>query len=159
MLVPCGHLLSEAEGKGLVIKSRADWDALITRARTAVLDTIQQRIGVRLQNHITNEIINEQFLKLAFPPQWRYDVLRALDYFRAVGGSPDSRVKEVVELVRSKQTADGPWLLEHVYRGAVHFDMEEVGKPSRWNTLRALRVLRWYDEGAQHSDAPGTTVA
>ena len=61
---------------------------------------------------------------------------------------PDPRVEEAIDLARSKQQPDGTWLLENTHRGAVHFTLDAGdGQPSRWNTLRALRVLRWYDEG------------
>ena len=86
-------------------------------------------------------------LQFSFPPRWHYDVLRGLEHFRGVGRPPDERIDEAIELVRSKQQPDGTWLLENTHRGAVHFPLEDVdGTPSRWNTLRALRVLRWYEE-------------
>lgn len=97
----------------------------------------------------TGEVGDEAWLELSFPPQWHYDVLAALDYFRSAGGTADPRLADAVEVVRSKQQPDGTWLLENTHPGAVHFAMEEGdGRPSRWNTLRALRVLRWYDSQA-----------
>ncbi len=85
-------------------------------------------------------------LEFAFPYYWHYDVLRALDYFRWTSAARDPRMAEAVEVVRSKRQQDGRWLLERVHPGQVHFDLEDgVGTPSRWNTLRALRVLRWWD--------------
>lgn len=95
----------------------------------------------------TGEIIDEDWLRFSFPVQWHYDVLRALDYFRDAGEDPDSRVEEAVELTRDKRQDDGSWLLENTHPGLVHFEMEDGdGRPSRWNTLRALRVLRWWEE-------------
>jgi hypothetical protein len=93
----------------------------------------------------TGEPVKPEYLALAFPPQWHYDVLRALEYFRQAGRT-DERLADAVELVRGKQQPDGTWLLEHDHPGAVHFVLEEVGGPSRWNTLRALRVLRWHEQ-------------
>ncbi len=96
----------------------------------------------------TGEIIDERWLGFSFPMRWHYDVLRGLDYFRAAGVRPDERLAEAIDLVESKRTADGRWLLENTYAGAVHFELEDGdGRPSRWNTLRALRVLDWYRSG------------
>ena len=93
----------------------------------------------------TGEIVNTTWLQFSFPPRWHYDVLRGLAYFHAVGEPPDPRMEEAVGLLRSKRQADGTWLLENTHRGKVHFMLEAGdGEPSRWNTLRALRVLRWY---------------
>ena len=91
----------------------------------------------------TGEVVKPDYLDFAFPYYWRYDVLRSLDYFRRSGAKPDARMAEAVELVRSKRQPDGRWLLGRVHPGRVHFTMEDLGGPSRWNTLRALRVLDW----------------
>lgn len=97
----------------------------------------------------TGEEVDPDFLRFAFPTWWHYDVLWALDYFRAAGDRPDLRLDEALELVRSKRQPDGSWLLEKTHPGAVHFVLEDGdGKPSRWNTLRALRVLAWAGEPA-----------
>ncbi|HEY2176282.1 MAG TPA: squalene cyclase [Mycobacteriales bacterium] len=94
----------------------------------------------------TGEVVDPDWLRFSFPTWWHYDVLWALDFFRAVGGTPDPRLTEAIDVLRSKQQPDGTWLLEHTHPGAVHFSMEDGdGRPSRWNTLRALRVLNWYD--------------
>jgi len=94
----------------------------------------------------TGEVANPAFLELAFPPRYHYDVLRALDYFRNAGVRPDARIGDAVHLVESKRQADGRWLLDRAYDEALAFPFgESVGEPSRWNTLRALRVLRWYE--------------
>ena len=97
----------------------------------------------------SGEVVNPAWLQFAFPTRWRYDVLRALDYFRASGEAPDSRADEAIALLRSKQQPDGTWLLENTHPGKVHFTLEDGdGRPSRWNTLRALRVLGWYERSA-----------
>ncbi len=97
----------------------------------------------------TGEVADPGYLEFAFPYYWHHDVLRALDYFRRAGGDPDPRLAEAVDVVRSKRQADGRWLLDRVHPGRVHFDLDDgVGAPSRWNTLRALRVLDWWDRGA-----------
>ncbi len=93
----------------------------------------------------TGEPADTEWLRFSFPTRWYYDVLRGLDYFRAAGGAPDPRLADAIELVRSKRQADGRWLLENTHPGKVHFPLEEDGMPSRWITLRALRVLAWYE--------------
>jgi hypothetical protein len=85
------------------------------------------------------------FTNFAFPSWWHYDVLRGLDYLRNAGVNPDDRVAEAVELVVSKRNDDGRWSLETQYPGTMPVETDEgVDQPSRWNTLRALRVLKWY---------------
>ncbi|HET8617101.1 MAG TPA: squalene cyclase [Actinomycetales bacterium] len=97
----------------------------------------------------TGEIADPAWLQFSFPPQWHYDVLHGLDYFRSSSGTPDPRLDEAVDRLRHKQQSDGSWLLENTHPGAMHFSLEGGdGRPSRWNTLRALRVLRWYDGDA-----------
>lgn len=94
------------------------------------------------RSHRTGEVISPAFTRFSFPHYWYYDVLRALDYWR---GHPwDERLSEAVDLVRSKQR-DGRWPLQNVHPGRTWVVMEEAGRPSRWNTLRALRVLRRFD--------------
>ena len=83
--------------------------------------------------------------RFAFPTWWHYDVLRGLEYFRRAGVAPDERVAEAIDLVESKRDLDGWWLLDVRYPGVMPIDIDEgEGKPSRWITLRSLRVLDWY---------------
>ena len=98
----------------------------------------------------TGEVANPEFLELAFPPRYHYDVLRGLDYFRAAAAHdkvrPDPRISEAVHLIEGRRQADGRWLLDRAYDEALGLPLsEKVGEPSRWNTLRAMRVLRWYE--------------
>jgi len=92
----------------------------------------------------TGEVVDPAWLQFSFPIRWHYDVLRALEYFRSTGDAPDSRMDEAIDLVRSRKQPDGTWLLENTHPGPVHFALEDGdARPSRWNTLRALRVLNW----------------
>jgi hypothetical protein len=92
----------------------------------------------------TGEIINPNFLKLYYPCRWYYDILKAMDYFQSAQVNYDKRMDDAIEVIISKRTKDGSWKLAAAHPGQTHFDMEQAGKPSRWNTLRALRVLIYY---------------
>jgi hypothetical protein len=103
----------------------------------------------RLSN---GELIDKAFTQFSFPTGWHYDALRGLDYLREASVTPDGRVAEAIDLVRSKRDAEGRWPLENPHESEMvnarlrdlDFGMDErEGRPSRWNTLRALRVLRW----------------
>src|SRR5713101_813215 len=88
--------------------------------------------------------------QFSYPTYWHYDVLRGLDYLRAAGATQDESVAEAVDLVESKRDADGRWPIENPHPGQLHFALDEgQGRPSRWNTLRAMRVLRWYEQTPQ----------
>jgi hypothetical protein len=94
----------------------------------------------------TGEVVDEGYLQWSFPFYWHYHALRALEYFRCAAGPRDPRLAEAVEEVRSSRLPDGRWVLQRIHPGRVHVDLEgPVGTPSRWITLSASRVLRWWD--------------
>lgn len=97
------------------------------------------------QSHRTGKTIDAKMLMLSYPYRWRYDILRALDYFQFTNMKYDNRMDAAIEILLKKQRKDGTWPLQRKHPGQVHFDMEQTGKPSRWNTLRALRVLNKFD--------------
>jgi hypothetical protein len=134
---------------GLVEFERATGgSAAVGEARRSGEEYLLERSLFRRQS--TGEVADPAYLDFAFPYYWRYDLLRALDYFRRSGAGPDPRMAEAVEVVRSKRQPDGRWLLDRIHPGRVHFDLEGgIGAPSRWNTLRALRVLDWWDRGTR----------
>jgi len=99
------------------------------------------------RSHRTGEVAKPVFKRFYFPPRWHYDVLRGLDYFRAAGAARDRRMEDGIDLVRERRREDGTWNLDHLHPGKVFFQLEQLHRPSRWNTLRALRVLRWWDAG------------
>lgn len=115
----------------------------ITTARRRGEEYLLQRTLFR--RRATGEVVKPEFLRFAYPPRYRYDVLRALDYFRSGGDPPDARVADAAYVIERARRPDGRWLLDdsHGESLAIPFD-ESIGEPSRWNTLRALRVLRWY---------------
>ncbi|MEC0267312.1 hypothetical protein [Paenibacillus anseongense] len=117
--------------------------AVVTEARIRAHEYLLERRMLRSLS--SGEVIDLNWTRFSFPTTWHYDVLRGLDYLRSAGVKPDERVAEAVGLVAKKQDENGKWPLENAHSDRVHFDMEGVeGEPSRWNTLRALRVLDWY---------------
>ena len=96
------------------------------------------------RSHRTGAVIKPIFLRFSFPPRWHYDILRALDYFQSVDAPRDPRLADAINIVEETQCEDGRWTLQHSYKGKTYFEMERPDMPSRWNTLRALRVLKWW---------------
>lgn len=92
----------------------------------------------------TGEVIHPRFLRLVHPGRWYYDILRALDYFQSGDFPYDERMEEALKMLMAKRTNDGTWKLAAPYPGKTHLLMEQAGMPSRWNTLRALRVMKKY---------------
>jgi hypothetical protein len=122
--------------------------APVTEARLRGQEYLLERRLFRRRS--TGEVIERDrkggadWTRFAFPTWWHYDVLRGLDYLRRSGAMPDERVAEAIELVESKRDGDGRWPLEHQHPGTMPVETDEgEGRPSRWNTLRALRVLDW----------------
>jgi hypothetical protein len=97
----------------------------------------------------TGEVIDPEWLQFSFPSWWHYDVLRGLDYLRDAGVAPDDRIAEAIDVLKSRRDADGRWPAHKADEGGMSFDIEAGdGAPSRWNTLRAMRVLDWSRQGA-----------
>jgi hypothetical protein len=134
--------------EGLLDHERATggWAKSVLARRRGEEYLLERRLFRRKSN---GEVVDPAFLQFSFPTRWHYDVLRGLEYFRAVGNSPDPRLDEAIALLKSKMQPDGTWLLENTHPGAVHFTIDRGdGRRSRWNTLRALRVLRWHSGDA-----------
>ncbi|MCE5343888.1 MAG: hypothetical protein LLF96_09970 [Eubacteriales bacterium] len=92
----------------------------------------------------TGEIIDRKMLMLSYPGRWKYDILRCMEYFASVHKSYDERMDEALVLIMQKKRKNDRWPVQQKYSGIVHFDMEKTGADSRWNTLRVLRVLKYY---------------
>ena len=117
----------------------------VTAARVRAHEYLLERRMLRRLS--TGEVIDPTWIRFSFPTRYFYDVLRGLDYLRAAGAAPDERAAEAIDMVASRRDPAGRWPLENPHPGAVHFDVDEgEGRPSRWNTLRAMRVLNWYEE-------------
>jgi len=98
----------------------------------------------------TGKIIKKDFLRISYPGRWKYDILRAMDYFQHALLDWDERMKPALQVLLKKRNKDFTWNVQAKHPGQVHFDMEKAGKPSRWNTLRALRVLKHYKMDGSH---------
>jgi hypothetical protein len=92
----------------------------------------------------TGEIINKNFLCFPYPSRWYYDILRALDYFRSSGAPFDERINPAIQVLQQKRRKDNRWNQQAKHPGKEHFEMEIAGQPGRWNTLRAMRVLKYF---------------
>ena len=120
--------------------------AALSKARTRAQDYLLDRRMFRFLR--TGEVIDRSWTRFQFPPSYRYDVLRGLDYLRSAGVKPDHRVAEAIEVVNARRHQNGLWPLNRIDPRRFTFDMEPgVGKRSHWNTLHALRVLKWHKEG------------
>jgi hypothetical protein len=126
----------------------------VTKARLRGQEYLLERRLFRRKS--TGEAIEKDrksdgvWTRFAFPTWWHYDVLRGLDYLRSAGAAPDERVSEAIALVESKRDPEGRWPLETRYPGRMPIEIDgSEGRPSRWNTLRALRVLRWYHPASE----------
>jgi hypothetical protein len=110
--------------------------------------TLQHRL---FRSHRTGDIIDSKMLMLSYPSRWKYDILRALDYFQFAGISYDPRMQEALDILKKKRRKDGKWAVQAKHPGQTHLEMEKTGAPSRWNTLRALRVLKHFDEAYKNA--------
>jgi hypothetical protein len=92
----------------------------------------------------TGQIIDKNFLKLTYPCRWKYDILRAMDYFQYAGIKWDDRMTEALAYLNKKRNKDGTWNVQAAHTGQVHVIMEKAGKSSKWNTLRMLRLKKYF---------------
>ncbi len=159
--------MSALEGLLEYQKSRNEIRADIETARLKAHEFLLQH---RLyKSHRTGEVVSPRMTRMPYPPRWFYDFLKALDYFQDYfkwrsnqqnnylsregekldnKHSHDERFTDAIELLMSKQKANGMWNMMSGPSGRIYFNMEPAGKPGRWNTLRALRVLRWWEAGS-----------
>jgi hypothetical protein len=117
---------------------------VLNAEKSALKFSLEHRL---FKSHKTGKIIHEKFTKLSYPPRWHYDVLRGLAFFARINSPHDKRMQDGIKVLKSRRNEDGTWSLQHKYSGKVYFDMEKVSRPSRWNTMRALRILKWWDKG------------
>jgi hypothetical protein len=136
----------------LVLEGLREFQALRPKSKLPI--KIAQAAGREflLQHHLykshrTGKIVKSSYLLAPGQPSWQYDFLRALDHFQAVQAPKDARLQDAIDLLVRKRSAEGRWEENRAASGKRWFTMETVGKPGRWNTLRALRVLKWWGNG------------
>ncbi len=121
--------------------------AAVTKARKRAENYLLERRMFRSLR--TGEVIEKRWLRFSYPTFWHYDILRGLDYLRSAGIKPDSRVSDAIEIVMERRHQNGRWPLNLLHPEQIPLEMETaVGRASRWNMLRALRVLRWYNNSS-----------
>ncbi len=133
-----------------VLEGLREFEKNYTSSQSAIFDAQQQGKEFLLKHRPfrssrTGEIVKQAFTQFSFPPRWFYDILRALDYFQETNSKKDERLSDAIKIVEKKRKKEGWWLLQNRHRGRTFFEMERVGEPSRWNTLRALRILNWWE--------------
>ena len=100
------------------------------------------------KSHRHGTIARPAFTKLSFPPRWHYDLLRGLDHFATTASPWDDRYSDALDILKQRRRTDDTWPAQNKHPGQVWFDLERTGRPSRWNTLRALRVQRWHEQSS-----------
>ena len=133
--------------EGLLEHERAiGGSAVVAQARRRGEEYMLERGLFRRKS--TGEVINPSWLQFSYPTWYFYDVLRGLEYLRDARVRPDERVAEAIGIVEQNRDPEGRWPLQNVHQGEAYFAMDAgEGQPSRWNTLRALRVLDWFAKG------------
>ena len=131
--------ISEYENNGYEYRIEELQDA----AKKSIEFILQHKL---FRSHRTGKIIDKKMLMLSYPSRWKYDILRALDYFQYVGVDYDPRMQDALDILKEKRRKDGKWPVQAKHPGQTHFDMEKTGGPGRWNTLRALRVLNHFNK-------------
>jgi hypothetical protein len=119
-------------------------------APAPLMEAIQRAHNFLLNHHLykshrTGAVVDPAMTRMYFPPRWHYDFIRALDHFQSIDAPHDKRMNDAIALLLEKQGKDGRWPAYRPWAGRIYFEMEKAGNPSRWNTLRALRILKWWE--------------
>jgi hypothetical protein len=131
--------------EGIFEYSNNNYTYRLSELKKAENESVEFMLEHKLyQSHRTGKTIDQKMLMLSYPGRWRYDILKALDYFHFAGIKYDQRMKDAINVLLKKRRTDGRWPLQAKHAGQVHFDMENAGEASRWNTLRAFRVLKHF---------------
>lgn len=133
-----------------VLEGLREFQKFNQRQNKAIAKSINKGIKFLLRHqlyksHRTGNIFDSKMTSFSFPTGWRYDVLRALGFLQEYNAEKDERINDAIELIINRRGKEGIWKLQSRHPGKYFFEMEKVGRPSRWNTLRALRVLKWWE--------------
>ena len=149
-----GHNHSSFHTTISVLEALRDYAEVRTGIGNELRDVLARAHEFMLQHHLfrsdkTGKIVDARMLRFSFPSRWRYDVLRGLEYFASIGHAHDPRFCDAIQILKKKEKA-GRWPVQEHHAGSDFFVLEPTGKPSRINTLRALRVLRWWNAKPDH---------
>ncbi len=138
--------------EGILEYEKNGYEYMTKELHDAAKESIEFILQHKLfRSHKTGNIIDKKMLMLSYPSRWKYDILRALDYFQFAGIEYDPRMQDALDVLMSKRRKDSKWPVQAKHPGQTHFDMEKTGCPSRWNTLRALRVLHHFRHNHQNA--------
>ena len=134
----------------IVMEALWDYAQLFPEKKDEIMAKIMEGMEFLLQHWLyksdkTGKVVKPAFTMFSFPPRWYYDVMKALDFAQLINAPKDERFEDAINLLKKKQNNDGTWNLQNRHSGKTFFELESVGKPSRWNTLRAYRILKWWD--------------
>ncbi len=147
---PYGATHSSFHTTLIVLESFREYLQRFEEHRKEILQARDRAIEFLLQHrlyksHRTGRIVKPQMTQFCFPPRWKYDVMAVLDYLRSENVPKDERMQDAIDLVKSKRKKDGTWLLPAPHPGRIFFELEKTGEPGRMNTLRAMRILKWWE--------------
>ena len=138
--------------EGILEYEKNGYEYMTKELQDAATESIEFILQHKLfRSHKTGNIIDKKMLMLSYPSRWKYDILRALDYFQFAGIEYDPRMQDALDVLMSKRRKDSKWPVQAKHPGQTHFDMEKTGCPSRWNTLRALRVQHHFRHNHQNA--------
>jgi hypothetical protein len=147
-----GHTHSSFHTTMSVLEGLEDYNQYVNDTSNDIVEARKKAHEFLLQHHLfrshrTGEVIDQRMTRFSFPPRWRYDIMRALDYFAAIHHPHDPRFCDAIQILKKKEK-DGKWPTQSHHTGREYFILEQAGKPGRINTLRALRILNWWKEKA-----------
>ncbi|MFB0510050.1 MAG: prenyltransferase/squalene oxidase repeat-containing protein [bacterium] len=93
-------------------------------------------------DHHNYKTIKQSWLKFCLPRFYSYDILRGLNVLTKLGYTNDERLNDALDILLKKRQKDRTWILENSPTGRMQTNIEPVGRPSKWITLFALRVLK-----------------